>query len=104
MIIGKNAAAILGIDINQPIEPQMDSRTQIFEAKQKAMSDDELAEKCSNLVSNLCQKGDRAFTMSIPPSVDDSDMLLCELLNRFNKYRQHDDAINSNTVNKEEVK
>ena len=43
----------------------------------------ELHEQCRDLLSNICMEGMKAFTMSIPPMVDDSDMLLGELINRF---------------------
>lgn len=52
-----------------------------FEAKQAKMSDKELIEKCERVVHDTCETG--TFTMSVPPSVNDGDMLLCELIRRY---------------------
>lgn len=54
-----------------------------FEAKQAKMSDKELIEKCERVVHDTCETG--TFTMSVPPSVNDGDMLLCELIKRYRK-------------------
>lgn len=47
------------------------------------ISDKDLAEQVSNLISKLCRSGSSAFIMSVPVNVSDSDMILCELVRRF---------------------
>ena len=54
-----------------------------FQQKQSEMSDMELIEKAQNEVSKLCETGGKSLRMTVPPSVNDTDMLLCELINRF---------------------
>lgn len=51
--------------------------------KQSEMSDTELIEKCSNQISLLCKTYGDSFRMTIPPSINDSDMLLSELVRRY---------------------
>lgn len=51
--------------------------------KQAAMSDAELAEKCEKLIFDFDENGEKNWTRSIPPNVNDSDILLCELIRRF---------------------
>lgn len=58
-----------------------------FRARQAEMPDKELSEKCRKLVSDVC-KDPRKWTMTVPPQVDDSDMILCELIRRFNKLTE----------------
>lgn len=54
-----------------------------FEKKQAQMSDKELIELVAKEISDMCRTGCKTFTMSVPPRVKDSDMLLCEMLRRF---------------------
>lgn len=57
--------------------------TEKFELKQKEMPGKELAELCRKEVSKLCETGGKSLTMCVPPMVTDTDMLLCELIRRF---------------------
>ena len=54
-----------------------------FEAKQAAMPDAELIERCEKVIHDVCETGGKKWTMCVPPQVNDSDMLLCELIRRF---------------------
>ena len=47
------------------------------------MSDAELAEKCEKLIFDFDENGEKNWTRSVPPNVNDYDMLLCELVRRF---------------------
>jgi len=47
------------------------------------ISDKDLAEMASKLVSDLCHSGGAKFTMTVPVRETDSDMILCELIRRF---------------------
>ena len=54
-----------------------------FEKKQSEMTDKELLEKTSQLLSKLCKTGGKSLSMSVPPNINDFDMLVCELMRRF---------------------
>ena len=54
-----------------------------FDQKQSEMPDKELLEKTQKLLSKLCETGGKSLSMSVPPSVNDFDMLICELMRRF---------------------
>jgi len=54
-----------------------------FEAEQRAIPDDRLAEMAQNALSRLCETGGRSITMTVPPRVDDTDMIISELIRRF---------------------
>lgn len=56
---------------------------QQFNKKQAAMPDEELAEKCEKLIYEMSKSGGKKRRMCVPPQVNDSDMLLCELVRRF---------------------
>lgn len=52
------------------------------------LSDAELIAAVNDLVSRLC-KDPRAWQMCVPPNMDkDSDMLICELSNRFKRLTE----------------
>ena len=55
---------------------------QLLREKQASMSDFSLVQLCREHVSKLC-KDVTNFRMSIPPSVNDTDMALSELIRRF---------------------
>jgi hypothetical protein len=59
------------------------SDQKIFELKQKEMPKDELIKKIRDELSKLCRTGGRSLSMSVPPSVDDFDMLVCEAMDRL---------------------
>jgi hypothetical protein len=56
-----------------------------FKEKQAAMSDSELIVLCKKEVSNLAKTYGKSHKMCIPPMITDTDMLLCELIDRFEK-------------------
>jgi len=58
-----------------------------FEQKQANMSDEELIELAQKEISNLCKTGGKSLHMSVPPKITDTDMLLCELINRYKKVK-----------------
>jgi hypothetical protein len=59
-----------------------DSQT-IFQEKQSAMSNKELIDLVQKEITFLCRSGGRRFTMTVPPMITDSDMILSELVKRF---------------------
>jgi hypothetical protein len=61
------------------------TKTDQFEQKRAEMSDKELHNLVSVELSKLCETGGRSLTMCIPPQVTDTDMLISELLNRFER-------------------
>ena len=54
-----------------------------FKEKQKAMSDEELIERANNHLDKLCKTYGKSFTMSIPVSIQDTDMIFLELIKRY---------------------
>lgn len=56
-----------------------------FKAKQAAMSDAELAELAEKEVRSLDRTYGKSLRMCVPPMITDTDMLLCELINRFKR-------------------
>ena len=61
------------------------TKDEMFRNKQKEVPDAELAELAREEISKLCKTGGKSLTMTVPPRVDDTDMLLCELIRRFKK-------------------
>ena len=59
--------------------------TKEFKEKQSAMSDKELIELASKQVSELAKTGGKSHTMCVPPKNTDTDMVLSELIKRFNR-------------------
>ena len=62
--------------------------TEQFEAKQQSMSDNELIENVKKQISELAKTGGRSHQMCVPPQVTDTDMLLSELVRRFEKSKE----------------
>lgn len=54
-----------------------------FQAQLQAIPDRELAKKADEALSNLCKNGARSFTMTVPPRIDDTDMIFSEIIRRF---------------------
>ncbi len=56
-----------------------------FRAKQQAMSDQDLIEKAETMITELARTYGKSHTMSIPPMITDTDMLLSELVRRYKR-------------------
>jgi hypothetical protein len=54
-----------------------------FKTQLESMPDLELADKAQSALSKLCATGAKSFTMSVPPRLDDTDMLFSELIRRI---------------------
>lgn len=54
-----------------------------FKEKQSQMSNKELILLAYEEVIKLCKTGGKSIKMSVPPSIKDSDMLLCEVIRRL---------------------
>jgi predicted ATP-grasp superfamily ATP-dependent carboligase len=54
-----------------------------FQEKVKAIPDQELVEMAQKVLSKLCSTGGQSFTMTVPPKVDDTDIILSEVIKRF---------------------
>jgi len=61
--------------------------TEQFEIKQSLMPTQELIDKIESNLSKLCKTGGKSLSMSVPPSVNDFDMLVCELIKRVKQLR-----------------
>ena len=56
-----------------------------FQKKLAEIPTDQLIETAELIISKLCKTGGRSFTMSIPPRLDDSDIVLTEIVQRLKK-------------------
>ena len=54
-----------------------------FRLKQAEMPDKELIELAREEVSKLCKTGGKSLTMCVPPMITDTDMILCEVIRRY---------------------
>lgn len=54
-----------------------------IQEKVKDISDQELVEMAQKELSKLCSTGGQSFTMTVPPRVDDTDIILSEVIKRF---------------------
>lgn len=54
-----------------------------FEQQLKDIPNLELAEMAQSALSKLCYSGGRSFTMTVPPRLDDTDIVLSEVITRF---------------------
>ena len=54
-----------------------------FKAKVEALSDNELRDMAQKALSKLCETGGRSFIMTVPPRIDDTDIILSEVIKRF---------------------
>ncbi len=54
-----------------------------FKTQLEAIPNLELAEKAQSALSKLCSTGGQSFTMTVPPRLDDTDMILSEVIKRF---------------------
>lgn len=67
----------------------MMTKTEIFEAKRAKMSDEELIKLAYDQVHKLAETYGQSHTMSIPPRVTDTDMILSEIIKRYEKAVSH---------------
>jgi hypothetical protein len=70
-----------------------------FQAKKAAMSNEELISLVEKEISKLCSTGGKSFRMCVPVEITDTDMLLCEMLNRFKNLLGGDIKPNSKMEN-----
>ena len=61
-------------------------RYEDFQERVKSISDENLLEMAQEALRTLCYTGGRSFRMTIPPSIDDTDIIFSELINRLKKY------------------
>lgn len=54
-----------------------------FREHVSGIPNNELAEKATKSLRKLCSTGRRSFTMSVPPRFDDTDIILSEIIVRF---------------------
>lgn len=66
------------------------TKTEEFEQKREAMSNAALIGFAGDYISDLAKTYGKSHTMSIPPRITDTDMILSELLRRFTKRLQDD--------------
>ena len=59
--------------------------TEQFNEKQKNVIDSDLIKELKIELSKLCKTYGKSFKMSIPPQINDTDMLICEIIERFEK-------------------
>lgn len=62
--------------------------TEEFEKARSEMPDNDLIKKADSLLSELCKTGGKGFRMTVPPRVDDTDMIFSELIKRYQKAIQ----------------
>jgi len=60
-------------------------KTEEFNQKLSNIEDLELIKKSKEVVNKLCKTGGKSFTMSVPVKLEDSDVILSELIKRFEK-------------------
>lgn len=53
------------------------------EEKAKAIPNQELVEMAQKELNKLCSTGGQSFTMTVPPRIDDTDIILSEVIKRF---------------------
>jgi len=54
-----------------------------FQNQIEEISNTELAEKAQSILSKLCSTGGQSFTMTVPPRIDDTDIILSEVIKRL---------------------
>lgn len=54
-----------------------------FESRQQSMSNKELIEIVKKQISELARTGGQSHRMCVPPQVEDTDMILSEMVRRF---------------------
>ena len=64
-----------------------------FKNQLKSIPNLELAKKAHLILSKLCSTGGRSFIMTIPPRIDDTDMIIGELISRLEYSDQQQSEI-----------
>lgn len=54
-----------------------------FQKKVNAIPGQDLIEKAQKALSKLCSTGGQSFTMTVPPQLDDTDIIFSEIIERF---------------------
>lgn len=54
-----------------------------FQQRLAAIPDVELADAADAALSGLCKTGANSFTMTVPPRLTDTDIILSEIIKRF---------------------
>lgn len=54
-----------------------------FQKQIHSMPDRKLIESASLALEQLCKTGAKSFTMTVPPRLNDTDILLSEIIRRF---------------------
>jgi hypothetical protein len=57
--------------------------TEQFAITQEEMTDSDLIQLADKQVSQLARTGGKSHTMTVPPRIDDTDMIFSELIKRF---------------------
>ena len=72
----------------------MKTSTELLAEKQAAMPDEELIAFAEKQVSELARTRGRSHRMCVPPMITDTDMLLSELIRRFEAICSKEDVTN----------
>lgn len=57
-----------------------------------SISNSDLAKRSQSILNQLCKTGARSFIMSVPPRIDDTDIIFSELIDRFEKLSAQQNA------------
>lgn len=57
--------------------------TEEFKEKLSEITDDELIQISKSILIKLCSTGGRSFTMTVPVQLNDTDIIISELIKRF---------------------
>jgi hypothetical protein len=64
-----------------------------FNKELAAIPDQKLSEMAHDALAKLCSTGGRSLRMSVPPRTDDTDIILGEIIRRFDVNFLHEDFI-----------
>ena len=56
-----------------------------FDKRKKSIPDKNLIQLCKEAIKKMCNTGGKAFTMTVPVKIEDTDIILSELVERFEK-------------------
>ena len=68
-------------------------KTEEFNKARSGITDVDLIEKAHTVLSELCKTGARSFTMTVPPSINDTDMIFGEVIRRFQQLVKRNQEI-----------